>query len=298
MFCLEAEKLTFVPENGQTIIAGGRIGVYERDGQYQLYVQTLEKPDEPEAEKTAHELFFELKEKLQKENIFANNRPLPAYPKKICLITAKDGAALQDMLVVFGRRYPLVELLLIPALVQGQTAPKSLIAALGAANKESADLIIIARGGGSAEDLSAFNDEALTRAIHASKIPVVSAVGHEVDFTLADFAADLRAATPTAAAELTTPDLSNLPQTLDALLVSLQQKTHGILERQKSRLEYLERIINALSPEKTLARGYAAVFDKDGRAVKSTENIQINDELKIKLAEGELIAVVKEKVKK
>jgi len=296
MFSLEAEKLTFRPENGQSVIAGGRIGVYERDGVYQLYTNTLELPEtEEKPEENQFAAFLKLKEKLEKEKVFSNNRALPASPEKICVITAKDGAALQDMLAVFERRYPVLEVILIPALVQGKGAPASIIKALKAANNTDADLIILARGGGSAEDLWAFNDEALAREINASELSVVSAVGHETDFTLADFAADWRASTPTAAAELTTPDLSELPLMLDNLLADLRHKITRILESKKSKLEYLEKIIDALAPQKTFARGYAAVFDKDGRAVKSSENIEINDELNIRLASGELIVTVKMK---
>jgi exodeoxyribonuclease VII large subunit len=295
MFSLEADKLTFQPENGMNIVAGGRIGLYERDGQYQLYTNTLELPQTEDRQESIYEQFLKLKEKLDKENIFSNNRELPAYPKRICLITAPDGAALQDMLSVFGRRYPVAEFLLIPALVQGITAPKSLAAALHAANKTEPDLIILARGGGSAEDLWGFNDERLAREIYGSRVPVVSAIGHETDFTIADFAADLRAATPTAAAELTTPDLSDLPAMLDNLLANLQQKIHAILSRKKSKLEHLESVINALSPEKTFARGYAAVFTQDGNALRSSEKVEIGEEINIKLAEGNLKAIVKEK---
>ena len=299
MFSLEAEKLIFKPENGQVVIAGGRIGVYERDGVYQLYTATLELPEaelEQEKEENQFAAFLKLKEKLEKEKVFSNKRALPPAPDKICLITAKDGAALQDMLTVFTRRYPVLEILLIPALVQGRGAPQSLIKALKAANNTDADLIILARGGGSAEDLSAFNDEQLAREIYVSGIPVVSAVGHETDFTMADFAADLRASTPTAAAELTTPDLSELPLILDNMLADLRRKITRILEKKKSKLEYLEKIIDALAPQKTFARGYAAVFDKDGRAVKSSENIEINDELNVRLAGGNLKVIVKEKL--
>jgi exodeoxyribonuclease VII large subunit len=297
MFSMEAERLTFIPENGQCIVAGGRIGLYERDGQFQLYVNTLELPeaDEAKKEESIYEQFLKLKEALDKDGVFANNRQLPHYPKRICLITARDGAALQDMLSVFARRYPVAEVVLIPALVQGQSAPKSLIAALKAANRQEADLVILARGGGSAEDLWAFNDERLAREIHASRVPVVSAVGHETDFTIADFAADLRAPTPSAAAELTTPDLSELPQYVDNQLEGLRQKIRRLLERKKNKLENLERIINALSPEKTFARGFAAVFSMGGQSIKSSENVKIGEEINIKLAEGSLNAIIKEK---
>jgi exodeoxyribonuclease VII large subunit len=297
MFSLEAERLTFVPENGMSVVAGGKINVYERDGQYQLYTTSLEIPDETpeEKEENIYEAFLKLKAKLEKEGVFSNSRQLPYYPKKICLITAKDGAALQDMLSVFERRYPVLEVLLIPALVQGAGAPKSLKSALLSAQNTGADFIILARGGGSAEDLWAFNDEALAREIYKSAIPVVSAVGHETDFTIADFAADMRAATPTGGAEMTTPDLSLLPEVLDGYLADLQRKIHRILDRKRKKLEYLENVINALSPEKTFARGYAAVFRMDGQAIKNSEDVQIGEEINIKLAEGSLTAIVKEK---
>ncbi|MDR2531510.1 MAG: exodeoxyribonuclease VII large subunit [Oscillospiraceae bacterium] len=320
MFAPAAEKLTFLPENGQNIIAGGKIGVYERDGAYQLYAATLEAPEEKQEEESLYASFLKLKETLEKEGVFSNSRPLPAYPERICLITAKDGAALQDMLSVFARRYPVLEVLLIPALVQGAGAPASLTKALKAANRENCDLIILARGGGSAEDLWAFNDEGLTRAVYASDVPVVSAVGHETDFTLVDFAADLRAPTPSAAAELATPDLSELPLMLDNLLADLKRRVFAVTERKQSKLEHLEReisrrikniisykkqellavenVINALNPERVFARGFAAVFDKDGAAVKSSENIKINDELNIRLAEGNLTVIVKEKTQR
>ncbi|MCL2694007.1 MAG: exodeoxyribonuclease VII large subunit [Oscillospiraceae bacterium] len=316
MFALEAEKLTFTPEDGQNVIASGRISVYERDGVYQLYTTSLELPDDEQDTESLFAAFLKLKEKLEKEGIFANSRPLPTYPRRICLITAKDSAALQDMLAVFERRYPLAEVLLIPALVQGKSAPVSVINGLKTAQKLDADLIIIARGGGSAEDLWAFNDEALAREIYASLSPVVSAIGHETDFTLADFAADLRAPTPTAAAELSTPDLSELPLALDSLIADLRRRVVNILERREQRLEYLareinlrvknlviykkkeleaaEELIHALSPQKVFSRGFAAVF-KGGKAVRSAKDAEIGDELGVKLAEGNLTVVVKEK---
>ncbi|MCL2019325.1 MAG: exodeoxyribonuclease VII large subunit [Oscillospiraceae bacterium] len=317
MFSHEAERLSFMPENGQNVIARGRVGVYERDGVYQLYAASLEKAETGRGEENIYETFLKLKEKLEKENIFSNNRTLPEYPKKICLITSKGGAVLQDMISVFSRRYPLPELLLFPVLVGGKDASASLTNALRAAGGTDADLVIIARGGGAAEDLWAFNDETLAREIYACRIPVVSAVGHETDFTIADFAADLRAPTPTAAAELVTPDLSELPLYLDNMLADLKRRVFAILEKKQDRLKFLEHeiskgiknlvlhkkrelesavnIINALSPEKVFARGYAAVFDIKGRAVKSSEKIRINDELFVRLANGSLTVVVKER---
>ena len=295
MFALDAERLTFTPENGKIIIAGGRIGVYERDGVYQLYAASLE----PEKTETAAEegqlaQFIKLKDKLNTEGIFKNNRPLPRYPKKICLVTSRDGAALQDMLSVFARRYPLLEVLLIPALMQGENAPSSVINALKAAQKEKPDIIIIARGGGSAEDLWAFNDEMLARAVHGSKIPVVAAIGHETDFALIEFAADLRAPTPTAAAELSVPDMSGFIVELENLLVNFKQKIYRIIDRKLTRLENIEKVINALNPERAFARGYAAVFDSGGGLVRSADNINIGEQLNIRLQNGGLSVIVKE----
>lgn len=296
MFSLEAESLNFEPENGQIIIANGRISVYERDGVYQLYVSSLEPDEDKDADKDSlFAQFLKLKEKLEAQGIFSNSRPLPAFPKKICLITSKDGAALQDILSVFARRYPLLEAELIPVAVQGKTAPESLIKATSAAQKTGADLIILARGGGSAEDLWAFNDEALAREIFKSKIPVISAVGHETDFTIADFAADLRAPTPSAAAEIAVPDMSGYISELENLLAGLKQKIHRTVERKLSRLENAERIIEALSPEKVFKRGYAAVFGSDGKALKNSNDAEIGEELNIRLSQGSLTAIVKEK---
>jgi exodeoxyribonuclease VII large subunit len=318
MFSLEAERLAFQPEDGQSVIAGGFIQIYEPFGSYQLRTLTLELPEVGDAEENIYASFLKLKEQLAKDGVFANSRPLPVYPGRICLITAKDSAALQDMLVVFERRYPLLEIVLIPASVQGKGAPAALIKALKAANNTDSDLIILARGGGSAEDLWAFNDESLAREIHKSTAPVVSAIGHETDETLADYAADVRAATPTAAAELVTPDVSEIEFALDTLLEEMRRKTSSILERQQSRLSFLEReinlrmknyilyrkqeldsvmnVIDALNPEKIFARGYSAVFSSDGKIVKSSENIKIGDELNIKLAGGGLKVTVKEKM--
>ncbi|MCL2077128.1 MAG: exodeoxyribonuclease VII large subunit [Oscillospiraceae bacterium] len=316
MFALEAESLNFTPENGQSVIARGKIQVYERDGVYQLYTNRLE-PERHEQEQNPDSIFasfLKLKEKLQAEGVFSNSRTLPPYPQKICLITAKDGAALQDIISVFERRYPVLEVLLIPVTVQGKGAPDSIVKALRLANGEKCDIIILARGGGSTEDLWGFNDEDLARAVYASRVPVISAVGHETDFTIADFAADLRAPTPSAAAELATPDLSEIIPALDNLMANLKRRVSGITEKKLSKLNYLvdiinsrvnhlilhrkrelesaERVINALNPEKVFKRGYAAVFDKDGRAIKTAENVGVGDELDVKLAYGKLSVVV------
>ncbi len=214
MFRSNASKLKFKPENGMRVVVGGRVSVFPRDGQYQIYVDVME-PDGVGALYMAYE---QLKAKLEKEGLFseARKKSLPAFPKRIGLITSPTGAAIRDMIHILGRRFPLAEIVLYPALVQGTDAPASLIRGVRYFNvKKNADVLIIGRGGGSLEDLWSFNDEALVRAVAASEIPIISAVGHETDFTLCDFAADLRAPTPSAAAELAVPDSAELTASLE-----------------------------------------------------------------------------------
>ena len=213
MFRSSASKLKFIPENGMRVIVGGRVSVFPRDGQYQIYVDVME-PDGVGALYMAYE---QLKAKLEKEGLFseARKKPLPAIPKEIGIVTSPTGAAIRDMIHVLGRRFPLAKIVLYPALVQGADAPASLIRGIRYFNhRKTADVLIIGRGGGSLEDLWAFNDENLVRTVAASEIPIISAVGHETDFTLCDFAADLRAPTPSAAAELAVPDSEELFGTL------------------------------------------------------------------------------------
>ena len=200
MFRSSASRLKFMPEDGMKVILMGNISVFERDGVYQIYVTDIV----PEGAGAVHIAAEQLKEKLRKEGIFDPDakRPLPPMPKKIGVVTSGTGAALQDIINVLSRRYPLGELVLFPALVQGEAAPDSIAEALIKASRTDCDSIILARGGGSAEDLSAFNTEKVAYAVFNSSIPVISAVGHETDLTIADMAADLRAPTPSAAAEM------------------------------------------------------------------------------------------------
>lgn len=216
MFKGNATYVDFKPEDGMKVICRGYVSLYERDGQFQFYAETMRQYGKGDL---AAE-FERVKRKLETEGLFdiSKKRPLPQYPKKIGVVTAQSGAALQDILQITERRYPLCNIVLFPALVQGASAPVSLISALKKAYLiNDLDLIIIGRGGGSAEDLSCFNDEALARTIAKSPVPTISAVGHEIDFTICDFVADLRAPTPSAAAELAVPSSEDLLERINYL---------------------------------------------------------------------------------
>lgn len=221
MFKSSASKLKFTPSNGMGIIALGRISVFERDGCYQLYIDDML----PDGEGALHIAFEQLKKKLLSEGLFddARKKPIPKIPSKIGIVTSPTGAAVRDIINILKRRHPVASVCLYPVLVQGESAPIQIIEAIKHFNlKNSADVLIVGRGGGSIEDLWAFNDEGVARAIAASKIPIISAVGHETDFTIADFAADLRAPTPSAAAELAVPDKFDLIQKFDNVKIKLK----------------------------------------------------------------------------
>lgn len=216
MFSSAARRLRFCPKEGMRVIVHGRVAVYEPGGQYQFYVEEMQ-PDGVGALSLA---FEQLKEKLAAEGLFAeeHKRPIPPFPARIGVITSPTGAAVQDIRNILSRRWPAAEIVFCPVLVQGEDAAAQLTAAVKLMNaQKAADVIIIGRGGGSAEDLAAFNDETLARAVFASKIPVISAVGHETDFTICDFVADLRAPTPSAAAELAVPDREEMRAALAQL---------------------------------------------------------------------------------
>lgn len=240
MFRREAVSLRFRPENGMKVIASGRVTVFPRDGQYQLYCDSLT----PDGVGDLHVAFEQLKEKLYREGLFdpAHKRPIPKFPGKIALITSSAGAAVRDMLRILGARWPLAEVVVLPVRVQGVEAPGEICAALAWANRHQvADLIITGRGGGSMEDLWAFNEECVARAIYASRIPVISAVGHEPDVTIADFVADLRAATPSNGAELAVPDQNEILDRLAQLEGRMAQAMGRRLERAGKRLEQAKR---------------------------------------------------------
>ncbi|WP_152908948.1 exodeoxyribonuclease VII large subunit [Thermincola ferriacetica] len=236
MFRSRCSNLKFLPENGMGVVARGRVGVYERDGQYQLYIEEMQ----PDGIGTLYIAFQQLKEKLEKEGLFNQElkKKIPRLPKRVAVVTSPTGAAVRDIITVLHRRCPHIEILLIPVAVQGENAPPEIARAIEMVNAYGqADVIIVGRGGGSLEELWAFNTEIVARSIFASSIPVVSAVGHETDFTIADFVADLRAPTPSAAAELVAPNYLELVQRFAELQERLVLGINFYLQKNRNRLE-------------------------------------------------------------
>ena len=238
MFKGSAIRLRFRPESGMNVTAIGRVTVYPRDGAYQLYVSELI----PEGLGDLYAAYEQLKKKLAAEGLFdvAHKKPIPAFPKTIAVITSGAGAAVRDVIRVSGKRWPLAKIIVLPVRVQGAEAPPEIVGALNYANRwHVAELIITGRGGGSIEDLWAFNDERVARAIYESEIPVISAVGHEPDVTIADYVADLRAATPSNGAELATPDGEELKAALRSVSQRCDQALRTALEARRAALEQL-----------------------------------------------------------
>ena len=326
-------SLELDPANGMSVVCEGTITVYQPFGRYQLKCYTMS----ADGAGAAAAALDALKAKLLDEGLFSQKRPRPKYPKKIAVITSPTGAALQDIKNVISRRYPVTELCVIPAYVQGVNAVPSLIEGLQKAQNVGADLIIFGRGGGSSEDLDCFNSEALARAIYASEIPTISAVGHEIDTTIADLVADMRAPTPSAAAELAVPDIGTLVGEINVLknrsasamsrkfsdrekelsglakdvqlrsprarisawearLAGLQtamsNNIHRKLEKDEHDLMITAQSISALNPLAVLSRGYA-VTTKDGKAVKSSEELKVGDLIDVKFDKGGVTAEVK-----
>ena len=240
MFRSSAGRLRFRPESGMQVIAGGRISVYPRDGAYQLYCTSLS----ADGIGDLYVAFEQLKDKLNREGLFdpAHKKPLPLYPRRIAIVTSSAGAAVHDMIRILRRRYPIAKVLLLPVRVQGVEAPPEIVGAIRYANRwQLADVLIVGRGGGSIEDLWAFNDERVARAIYASEIPVISAVGHEPDVTISDFVADRRASTPSNAAEIAVPDMAELFRYLQDADERMAQSLLHSLRRQEDRLAVFEK---------------------------------------------------------
>lgn len=325
------------PRDGLSVVCTGKMTTYSGSGTYQLQCSNVI----PAGAGAAALAFEALKNRLDAEGLFAQKRELPKLPKKIAVITSPDSDALRDIKTNVLRRYPIVELCLFPATVQGETAPQSLTDAFQAAQGSGADIIIFGRGGGSREDLSCFDDERVARAIFASRIPTISAVGHETDFTIADFVADVRASTPTGAAELAVPDIAELAAIITACENSAARLMKLKLAQSEARLSELSKrvqlnsprgkiaawssrldsvrarfktqmsqkldksehdlnlkinTINGVNPLAVLSRGYS-VATKDGKAIKSSSELNVGDTLDIKLDKGEVSAQVTEIIK-
>ncbi|WP_079910791.1 exodeoxyribonuclease VII large subunit [Paenibacillus sp. 32352] len=251
MFASYNQRLGFIPREGTKVLACGNISVYERDGQYQFYVTQMQ----PAGIGSLYLAFEQLKKKLENEGLFAvsKKKAIPRYPKAIGVITSPTGAAVRDIIITLQRRYPNVPVLLYPVLVQGTQAAPSIVKAIEAMNEmNEVDVLIVGRGGGSLEELWAFNEEKVARAIFASAIPIISAVGHETDFTIADFVADLRAATPTAAAELAVPHHMELKQQLSFLNQQLYGGLSNQLKRSRERLQRIRRSPVLINPRRQL----------------------------------------------
>lgn len=330
MFCTYAQKLKFAPEDGMKVICRGRVSAYEKDGVYQLYVEDMQ-PDGVGALNLAYE---QLKEKLSSLGYFdeEHKKQLPKYPAKIGVATSDVGAAVEDIKNITKRRYPICELVIVPTQVQGAQASKDIVKSLEFLDSlDDIDLIIVGRGGGSIEDLWAFNTEEVAMAVYNCKKPVISAVGHETDYTICDFVSDLRAPTPSAAAELAVPDsvalqsyfeniqdilLTSLNtrvdrefQILDALDKKLFDLIKTVIEENKQYLDsvcsdlistyksaiekksnaFIQKteMLNALSPLATILRGYCIAF-KDGKVLRSSNDAFKNDEILLKLADGDV----------
>ena len=338
MFRSYFSRLAFLPEDGMRVIAHGRVSVYETSGQYQLYVDDIQ----PDGAGSLAMRFEQLKRKLAAEGLFdeSRKRPLPPMPKRIGVITSPSGAAVHDIINVLGRRFPAAEMILYPSEVQGTQAPAQLISGIEFFSMTGlVDVVIIGRGGGSAEDLWAFNDEYLARAVASCSVPVISAVGHESDFTICDFVADRRAPTPSAAAEIAVPDMGEILRGLASLKLGMQtslqkriaqerrvlgqitasrvfSRPEQMLDNFRMRLDEHEQDLNraieqtilqkrqstasvagklqALNPLSILSRGYATI-SRDGAFVTSVKQINENDTLDIRMADGSVRATVSQR---
>ncbi len=290
MFRSSAVRLDFSPKSGDKVVAYGKVSVYEASGKYQLYVSAMRN----DGAGALYAEYLRLLELLRSEGLFDESRkkPIPRFPKKVGIITSPTGAAVRDMINVTGRRFPCADLLICPSAVQGAEAPGELCRALSLLDAAGVcDVIIIGRGGGSVEDLWAFNNEAVVRAVAATETPIISAVGHETDTTLCDFAADMRAPTPSAAAELAVPDRIALMQSVDELFLCADSTLKGILDRHKSVVEDMKKKIMLGSPESRIKLAEERIAS-GARIVKTRmENILHSRKIMLASAAGKLEAV-------
>lgn len=337
MFKGNAQFIKFKPSDGMKVVINGQVSAFERDGVYQVYCKTMS----PEGLGDLYLAYEQLKAKLSKEGLFdqTKKKPIPFLPKRVGVITSRTGAVIRDIINVSTRRYPNVNILVYPAAVQGVNVASTVIEGLKTFNRlNNVDVIIIARGGGSFEDLFGFNDESLARQIYESEIPVVSAVGHETDFTICDFVSDLRAPTPSAAAELVYPEYSEIVNrimtdkkrtiiamknyierrrqyveritaaklekvpldkinryrlTIDNLITKSESTLRYNIEKYRTRCIKSISMIDALSPLKTITRGYSVTEDINGKVIKKVSDVKSNDEIKITLTDGKINAIVK-----
>jgi len=336
MFNNNAKNLNFKPIDGAKVLITGRISVYEATGNYQIYVTDMQE----DGVGNLYIAFEKLKKQLSAEGLFDEKykKKIPKYPEKIGVITAQEGAAIKDILSTIKRRYPIAQVILFPSLVQGDLAKDNIVKNIKLANNYDLDVLIVGRGGGSIEDLWPFNEEIVARAIFESEIPIISAVGHEVDFTIADFVADLRAPTPTGAAEMAVPNLvdlihylnqlkirlnenmyknlnmkklyfeslknsyilkrpmvlyENSKQKLDLIIEKLNNNINLKLDNNKNKLDNIIDKLNLINPLNVLKRGFSLTY-KDDKIIKSVKEIKTNDNLKIKLTDGQVNVIVKE----
>lgn len=271
----QVARLEYLPTNGNAVLVHGRASVYETQGSYQLYVDQIR----PMGTGALFLQFEALKAKLEKEGLFAaeRKRSLPRFPQRLGVVTSPRGAAIRDILQILGRRYPLAEVILAPTLVQGEEAPPQIVAAIQALNAHTdVDAIIVARGGGSLEELWAFNDERVARAIFASRVPVISGIGHETDVTIADLVADVRASTPSAAAEMAAPDQNALRAQTRQWRDSLAQGMDQVIHSKRGEIEHAATLLRRFSPRAILDRRRQELDEREQRmATQQKHHLQL-----------------------
>ena len=292
MFAGSRSGLSFRMQEGQQVVVLGSVSVYERDGRYQMYAREIILDG-------AGELYLKfeaLKKELEEMGMFAQEykRPIPQFVKKVGIVTASSGAAVRDIINIAARRNPYVQLILCPAKVQGEGAAESIVQGIRMLEEQDVDVMIVGRGGGSIEDLWAFNEEIVARAIFESRVPVISAVGHETDTTIADYVADLRAPTPSAAAELAVYEYQAAENLMKEYLeLQLRSRMEEILQQKRHQFALYVEKMKGLSPLEKLNQGYAYVEDKKGRPVRQIADVKEGDAIRIYVSDGMIEAQVK-----